>query len=212
MRRQNSMKFPLRKAQAPLVMAMIVVFLLSFFFAYFAMTLTSWSYYEQRVYSEPSSDYPRKGSSSVGGEFTEDNLANVDVGPAPGDMNVSRDTIIYVYEVRPVKVYLHLTPEAPIARITKEPESFASEITKIYPAELLQPATTYNVSGTIMGLSAWWTFTTGLEPDQPRTERILLPQVWWVAIAAAVAATLAVGIILWTRKRIAKSGPPPSRK
>jgi hypothetical protein len=205
MGRQNSMKFPLRKAQAPLVMAVIVAFLLSFFIAYFAMTLLPGAYYEQRVYSvHPSLDHPTKGSSSVGGEaFTGEFPVQVIVGPAPGDMNVSRDTIIYVLETRPVAVDLHLTPETPIARTTKEDgQDFPSESTTLYPAELLKPDITYNVSGTIMGLSAWWTFTTGLEPEQPRMECILSPNVWWIAIAAAVAATLAVSITLWTGKRL----------
>jgi hypothetical protein len=201
MGRQNSMKFPLRKAHAPLVLVVIAVFLLSFFIAYFAMTLTPWAYYEQRVYSMPSFDYPSGGSSGVGGEaFAEYNLANVVLGPAPADTNVSRDTMISVDEGRPVHVDLHLTPETRIAKITKEEVGIASEITTLYPADLLQPATTYNVSGTIMGLSAWWTFTTGLEPNQPRTERILLPQVWWIAIAAATLTTSIFTVALWRRR------------
>jgi hypothetical protein len=197
------MKFPLRKAHAPLVMAVIVVFLLSFFIAYFATTLTSWAYYEQRLYSEHLSlDFPLEGSSSVGGEaFTDGNPVNVAVGPAPGDTNVSRDTVIFVDEVRPVHVDLHVTPEIPIARITKELEGFASEITRIYPAELLQHLTTYNVSGTIMGLPAWWAFTTGLEPEQPRMERILFPSVWWIAVAAATLTTSIFTVALWRRRQ-----------
>jgi hypothetical protein len=202
------MKFPLRKAHAPLALAVIAVFLLSFFIAYFATTLAPWAYYEQRLYSEhPSLDFPLEGSSSVGGEaFAGYNLANVVLGPAPGDTNVSRDTVIFVDEVRPVHVDLHLTPETRIAKITKEEVGIASEITTLYPADLLQPATTYNVPGTIMGLSAWWAFTTGLEPEQPRMERILFPSVWWIAVAAATLTTsiftAGLWVALWRRRQI----------
>lgn len=117
------------------------------------------------------------------------------IGPEPGATAVPRDAAIYVFQTRPVSIDLHLSPETSIARTTEEEEGF-SQTTTLYPAELLQPATTYNVSGTISGLSAWWTFTTGLEPAQPRTERILLPHVWWTAIAVATVVS-AVFTVVW---------------
>ncbi len=197
------MKF-LKRATIQAVLAAVTLFIVTFLIVYLAISLAT---PEQLGYSTPSDDMPTKLSPNVGGEaFAPDNWVGVFVvGPAPGDTNVPRDAYIYVYETRPVAVDLHLTPETSLARTTKEPDQpgSMSEITTLYPAELLQPNTTYNVSGTIMGLSAWWTFKTSSEPTQSRMERILPQNTWLIAIGTASLATLVftLSVLVWRRRQ-----------
>lgn len=96
--------------------------------------------------------------------------------------------------MRPVSVDLQVSPK--VSWIIKEEHvGIASRITTFFPAELLQPETTYNVSGTLGGLSAWWTFTTASSViPQTEYEYILSPYTWWVAIIAAGIATSASDI------------------
>ena len=195
------MKSPLKKAHITLIIAATLIFTASLFTTYYALALTSYVYYTERVYTTPSLAYgPESNNSTVGGEaFVGESAVDVFIGPEPGATAVPRDAVIYVFQARPVTIDLHLSPATSIARTTEEEEGF-SQTTTLYPAELLQPATTYNVSGTISGLSAWWTFTTGLETAQPRTERILLPHVWWIAIAVATVVS-AVFTVVWQIRR-----------
>ena len=216
LKEENSLSL-LKKAPIRVVLAALIIFAVTLLITYSAISLAT---PEQLGYSAPSDDMPTKPSPNVGGEaFAEDNWVGVFVvGPAPGDTNVSRDTFIFLFETRPVAIDLHLTPETPIARTTKEPDGM-SEITTLYPDGLLEPNTTYNVSGTIMGLSAWWTFKTSLEPTQPRMERILPQNTWLITIGAATLTTLIFTLtaILWHRhkltlfRRIAKENDKGTR-
>jgi hypothetical protein len=194
---KNPNEIPPQKTHAPLILTVTIFFLASLLTAYLVIAFTPYAYDKQRAYSIPS-DLEYGDSSSSGGEaFTGDFPIPVLLGPPPGATNVSRDTIVYVFETRPVSTDLHLNPETPIARIEQEWSPPASRVTILYPAELLQPTTTYNVSGSIGGKSAWWIFTTAPGPSQPRTEYILSPHVWWIAIAAATAATSIFGVTIW---------------
>ena len=196
------MRFSLRKAHAWFALAVIAVFVASLLVAYWVMTLLPMAYYEQRVYSTPSSTFPPWNSSVAGGEALAPEVlpADVSIGPEAGSTNVSRDTLIYMHPTRPAHMEFNFTPEIEIARIAVEPD-FTTEITIFYPAGLLQPATTYNVSGSFRGASLWWTFTTGLEPSQLPMERILSPNIWWIAVAAATIAASIFTVTLWRRCR-----------
>jgi hypothetical protein len=150
------------KAHSPLILATIVFFVTSLLTSYIILTLTI-----QRTYSIPKYE-GNYNPSTQGGDALGDSpeawgFGNVGVfvGPRPGATNVSLDTVIYAYQSRTVSVILHFSPAIPIQRIKEEYEPLASRNTIFCPAELLQPDTTYNVSGFIMGESAWWTFTTG---------------------------------------------------
>ena len=159
----------------------------------------------QRAFSIPSSSIPlneaNSDSSTLGGEAFgrgEGTLfVGVFVGPRPGATDVSLDTVIYVDQSRPVSVDLHVDPEVSIWQIKEKFEPPASRVTILCPAELLQPNTTYNVSGSIMGLPAWWTFTTGSSViPQPEYEFVLSPYTWYVTIAAASVTTAIFALTL----------------
>ena len=75
--------------------------------------------------------------------------------------------------------------------VKQEYTGLASRITTYYPDELLKPNTTYNVSGTIMNLSAWWTFSTGSSVTPQQDYEILLtPYAGWIALIASIIATI----------------------
>ena len=114
----------------------------------------------QRAYSFPSSK-TNSNSSTRGGEYFEGDFPPIaDFGPRIGATNVSIDTVIYVYQTRATTVDLQISPKVSWYKIENIKDPPASQNTIFYPAELLQPNTTYNVSGSIMGYSAWWTFIT----------------------------------------------------
>ena len=177
-----------KKARAALILAVLIFFVTSLLISYTLITLTT-----QRVYSIPSNE-GNYNSSTQGGDALGDaenfGYVGVFVGPRPGATNVSLDTLIYVDQSRPVNVDLNVNPEISIWQIKEKYYPVASRVTILCSAELLQPNTTYNVSGSIMGLSAWWTFTTGSSViPQPEYETVLSPYTWYVAIIAALIAT-----------------------
>jgi uncharacterized integral membrane protein len=173
-----------KKAHAPLILTILIFFVTSLLISYTLITLTT-----QRIYSIPSNE-ANYNSSTQGGDAFGDAGVGVFVGPRPGATNVSLDTVIYVDQLRPVNVDLNVNPEISIWQIKEKYYPVASRVTLICPAELLQPNTTYNVSGSIMGLSAWWTFTTATSViPQPKYETVLSPYTWYAAIIAALIAT-----------------------
>ena len=182
-------------------------FVVCLFISYFLITVLPISYSKQRVYSIPSNEAnytssTRGGEALIGIEGDDSPIPPVPVflGPRPGATNVSLNTIIDVYQTRPVDVNsVKLDPEIAFARIENKYEGIASRDTIFYPAELLQPDTTYNVSCSIMGYSAWWTFTTASSFSQPEYENILTPYALLIAFAVSITAT-----IIFT-KRIRKS-------
>ena len=184
-----------KKKNTSIVLAVIIFFLASLITSYMIIATTT-----QKVYSKPSNE-ANHSSSTLGGEAIEDteDFMNVGVfiGPKAGATDVSLDTIIYVIETRPVAVDLQLNPKTSV-QTEKVTFDHPGRITILYPDEHLQPYTTYNVSGSIMGLSAWWTFTTGSSIiPQPEYEILLSPYAWWIAIIAASIATIIFTIMIW---------------
>lgn len=189
---------------------LVAVFLLSYFVAFWVISLTPFGYYTytERNYSTSHGPFPYN-TSDVGGEWSNQLLF---LSPGPGATNVPRDAAIYVDEPRPVDVEnMSLSPYVPIAKETNQVSSNGgppSGTYMCYPAELLQPNTTYNVSAMVTGKPSWWTFTTSSEPSQPTlsTHTQLASYVTWVAFTAAILTTLAVGAAVLLQKRDAHSG------
>jgi len=175
------------------LLLLVAVFLLSYLVVFFAISSTPYGYYTEHVYSKPqtpsSYDY-----SNLGDQWKNQLLTPM---PEAGSTNVSRDTAIWIDEPRPVRVEnLSLSPEVPIATITDEHFPPASAIITVYPAELLQPNTTYNVSAIVAGQPAWWTFTTSSEPSSRR-----LNYFSWVAFTAAILSTMTVMLAFLLQRR-----------
>jgi len=189
------------------IMLVLVFFSASLFISYLIITVLPYSYYKQRAYSIPSN----KGditSSTMGGKALtgmgdDENpippVPGIFLGPRPGATNVSLNTVIYVYQARPVNVDIEVDPKITFTKIEKKWEGFSRDTT-FYSVELLQPDTTYNVSGSIMGFSAWWTFTTASVFSQSEYEYVLTPYSWWIAFAASSIATIIFTRMLWRSK------------
>ena len=178
------------------VFIIVIFFVASIFISYALVALTL-----QTSYSIPENEANYSNSTQGGDALGDvDNFAYVGVfiRPRPGATNVSLDTLIFVDQTRPVSVDLQINPETPMAQIKEEDVGHASRITIFYPAELLKPATTYNVSGSIMGLSAWWTFTTA-NSVIPQTEYDLFvsPYTWWIVVIAAIMTTTIFAKLIW---------------
>ena len=161
------------------------------------ITVLPISYTKLRAYSDPSNE-GNINSSTMGGEALlgiegdDSPIPPVPVflGPRPGATNVSLNTVIYVYQTRPVDNEVELDPKTTFAKIENIHDPPASRNTIYYPAELLEPNTTYNVSGSIMGYSAWWTFTTASTFSQPEYEYNLTLYAWPIALTISIIATI----------------------
>ena len=194
------------------IIVVIIFFITSLFTAYLVITILPHSYYEKRVYSIPSNK-ANYTSSTIGGEALvgiEDDESPVPpvpvfLGPRAGASNVSLNTEIYVFQTRPVNVDLQVHPSVNFSNVEEEYSGVASRKTTYYPAELLEPNTTYNVSGSIMGYSAWWTFTTESSFSQAEYELLLTPYAWLIAFVASSLATIIFAKIMWRKNRIKKS-------
>lgn len=185
------------KNKTPLILVIIIFFMTSLLTAYIAIILLPYSYYPERVYSTPTNE-GNYNNSTQGGEASYSSFPLMSfIGPRPGATNVSLDTVIYVYQTRPVKVEIQLDPETTFAKIEDKEDPPASRNTIFYPAQLLQPSTTYNVSGSIMNLPAWWTFTTTSESSQVEYDSMLSPYAWWIAVLAAFITTTIFTVIIW---------------
>ena len=122
------------------------------------------------------------------------------LGPRPGATNISLDTVIYVYQTRPVSNNIELDPKTSFFKIENK-HDFASRNTIYYPAKLLEPNTIYNVSGSIMGYSAWWTFTTGSSViPQSEYEYLLPTDVWGIPILVSSVSSLVIIMIILIKK------------
>jgi len=126
----------------------------------------------------------------------------ITIGPKPNSTNVPLDTTIAIDTWRsPTVSDFNLMPEAPIARLTKEKVGLASMLTTFYPAEPLKPATTCNVSVVIMNVPVSWSFATTSEPYHPTSAFYLVTYALWIALSAAIATTLLVGLAIWFRRK-----------
>jgi len=167
------------------VSIIVIFFVASIFISYAFVALTL-----QKSYSIPDNEANYSNSTRGGEALTGEHPIPVMLNPHPGATNVSLDTLIYLYETRPVSNNLTIAPDVEIIEVTQEHVGQYSRITTYYPSENLRPNTTYNVSGTIMNLSAWWTFTTGSTVTPQQDYEILLsPYAWWIALIASIIAT-----------------------
>ena len=155
----------------------------------------------QRAYSFPLYEANPSNSTQGGEAFDDENLVfdGVVVYPHPGATDVSLDTVIYVFEMRSGGVIdLQLNPKTSFYDVKDEDVDFASGSFTFYPAELLQPETTYNMSGSMYDLSVWWTFTTGSSIiPQSEYEYISSPYTWWIAIIVASIPTIIIAKKIW---------------
>jgi hypothetical protein len=153
------------------------------------------------VHSLPQSGMPVNSTSASDMWFSQD----LSLGPAAGSVNVRRDTVLVINEPRPVGVE-NITFNPPVAIAERLDEHFpvASAKITVFPAGLLEPNTTYNVTATIGDKLVWWSFTTGAEPQQQlNTVNTSMQTITWYALAAASLTTLlaAACIVLFLRRR-----------
>jgi len=143
-------------------------------------------FFTQSANSTPSSSVSLVGS------------MDITLGPSPNSSSVPLDTTITVEAVASAALDdLHLTPKVPIARVYSEATSPLTYLNKFYPAELLQPATTYNVSVTVMGKPVSWIFTTTAEPYRPGISYYLATNVLWISLGVAALVTVVAGFAVW---------------
>jgi hypothetical protein len=167
-----------------LALILVVVFSALFLTVYLAIFFT------QSSHSTPSNSVSLVGSMDIA------------LGPPPNSTNVPLDTTITVEAVASAALNdLHITPEEPIARVYSEATSPLTYQNTFYPAQLLQPATTYNVSVTIMDLPVSWTFTTTAEAFSPGISFYLANNVLWISLAFAASATVIFGFAIWFKYR-----------
>ena len=152
------------------------VFAITFAVMYMAVFLT------QSAYSMPS-------SSTI---FL--NGMQIALGPSPNSTNVVLNTAITVEAVASASLDdMRLTPEMPIARASSEVTGPLTYRNVFYPAKLLEPATSYDASVTIMGTPVTWRFTTTTEPFRPETSLYLATNAHWIALLAASVSTIIAG-------------------
>jgi hypothetical protein len=180
------------------LLLLVAVFLISYLVAFFVISLTPYGNVTERVYSTPQTP-ASYDPSSIGGAWENQLLYLI---PGAGSTNVPRDTAIWIDEPRSVRVEnLSLSPEVPIVRTNEYYSSPPSAVITVYPAELLQPNTTYNVSAIVGGTPSWWIFTTSSEPSQPTFSTHLAPYDTWVAFTAAILATMTVMLAFLLQRR-----------
>lgn len=165
----------------------------------------------QRTYSIPEHQSGTANNSTQGGEgLTGEFRIQVSLHPNPGALNISLDTVIQLYEMRPTTKDLQVDPEIQFLDIKEEYVALASRETTYYPIELLQPSTVYNISGTISNEPVWWIFTTAsaVTPQQYYEIYISPYTLHGSIIASAIATTIFTKIISKTPQTNKK--PPGS--
>ncbi len=178
------------------VLLLVAVFLISYFVAFFAISLTPYGHVTERVYSE-SPTTASNDPSYIGGAWQSELLSPY---PGAGSTNVSRDTAILIDEPRPITIEnLSLSPPVPIT-IKFNYYVFGAYF-DAYPTELLQPNTTYNVTAIAGGTPSWWIFTTSSEPSQLTFSTHLAPYDAWVAFTAAILVTLTGTLVIIRQRR-----------
>jgi len=130
---------------------------------------------------------------------------DITIGPTPNSTDVPLDTSITIDALSAATISdLHMAPEVAIALVTSEVSGPLSYKQTFYPAQLLEPATSYTVSVTIKDLPFSWSFTTTSEPYHPTISFYLATYALWIALSAAVATTSIVGFAIWHRKKPVK--------
>lgn len=126
----------------------------------------------------------------------------ITLGPPPNSTNIRLDTTIIIDILNSAIISdLHITPEVPIARVTSENSGPLSSLNKFYPAQQLKPATTYNVSATMMNVPVSWSFTTTSEPIKPGISFYLATNAVWISLLTAVSATSIAGFAVWHKRK-----------
>ena len=197
------MKRPSGKVVYALIL--IAVFLFSYGAGFFVISATPYGHYSARQYSNPQTSSMSHGnySSSMGGAWQEQMLS---VYPA-GASNVPRDTSIVIVAPRPVRVFnISFSPSVTIAEdnfVESSRYSPPSSVQTVYPASLLQPNTTYNVSATVADTPSWFTFTTSSGPSQFTFVYPLASYDTWVPLIGAILVTSIVSYYLLQKERTA---------
>ena len=163
---------------------LILVFVLTFLIPFLVISLT------QSAYSTPSNYVSAVDSMSI------------TIGPAPNSTNISLDTTITIDALSAATISnLQMTPEVTIALVTSEVSGPLSYKQTFYPAQPLEPATSYIVSVTIKNIPVSWSFSTTSEPYHPTISFYLATYALWIALSAATATTSSVGFAIWYRKK-----------
>ena len=171
-----------KKMRAALILA--AVFASTFLTVFLVISST------QSAYSTPNTYL-----SEVGG-------MDITIGPKPNATDVPLDTTITIDAFSSAELNdLNTTPEVPIASIAVEVSGPLSYKQTFYPAQLLEPATSYTVSVTIRDTPVSWSFTTTSEPYQPTISFYIATYAPWIAIAVATTTTLLTGSAIWHRKK-----------
>ena len=124
------------------------------------------------------------------------------LGPPPNATNVPLDTTITVEALASAALNdLHITPEVPIARIASATTGPLTYLNVFYPAELLKPSISYNVSVTVMDSPVSWVFTTTDEPFKPSISFLLATNAFWIALLTATSITVIAGLAVWFREK-----------
>jgi hypothetical protein len=166
------------------ILLLVAVFLSSFTAVFLAIFLT------QSAYSNPS-QY----------QLSLDGM-DIMLGPPPNSTNIRLDTTITIDAVATADIIdLRLTPEVPIASVASHTTGILTYVTTFYPAKLLNPGTSYNVSATVSDKPVSWSFTTTSEPFDPGIGFYLATNVLWIALAAATSATAVAGFAVWYNRR-----------
>lgn len=180
-----------------LILIILGVFLLSFVGSFFAIQYSPIGTVKVQLYStsEGSGNY----NSSTGGGAWENQILSL--SPKPGAINVPRDSAIWIDEPRPVTVQnISISPEVPIAKITDQHYEPPSADIMVYPAGLLQPNTTYNITAVVADTPSWWIFATSSEPNEAAFGTMLSHNNVWIAFGIAFAITVIVSVTMVKRK------------
>jgi hypothetical protein len=155
----------------------VVAFLVFFVFVFLTIIST------QSAYSKPSNS------------VLVINGMDVTLGPAINSTNVPLDTTITIDAFAAATVNgLHITPEVVIAYATSETTGPLTYVSAFYPDEPLKPATTYNVSVTVMDMLISWSFTTTPEPSNHGISFYLATYNVWISLSMAALVAAIVGL------------------
>ena len=166
------------------VLPLVAVFLGSFLATFLAISLT------QSAYSMPS-----QYLSTV-------NEMDITLGPPPNSTDVHLDTAITIEALATAELNnFHVNPEVPIASVASHTTGILTYVNTFYPAKLLSPSTSYNVSVVVEGEPVSWSFTTTSESFRPGISFYLATKVWWISLAAATLATAIAGFAVSLLRR-----------
>ena len=127
---------------------------------------------------------------------------DITIGPKPNATDIPLDTTITIDTFSAAILNdLQVTPEVSIANVAVEVSGPISYKQTFYPAQLLQPATTYTVSVTIRNEPVSWSFTTNSQPYQPTTSFYLSAYSPWIALVTAIITTTLASSAIWRKKK-----------